>query len=31
MRTHTSDALGYLIAREFSMRAKSGPRPYYVA
>jgi hypothetical protein len=31
MRTHTSDALGYLIAREFSMRPKAGLRPYYVA
>jgi hypothetical protein len=31
MRTHCSDALGYLIAREFPMRAKSGLLPYYVA
>jgi hypothetical protein len=26
-RTHVSDALGYLIAREFPMRAKMGERP----
>jgi hypothetical protein len=26
-RTHTSDALGYMIARQFSMRASGGPRP----
>jgi hypothetical protein len=26
-RTHTSDALGYMIARHFSMGASGGPRP----
>ena len=26
MRTHTSDAVGYLIAREFPMRAPGGER-----
>jgi hypothetical protein len=31
MRTHVSDALGYFIAREFPMRAKSGYLPHYVA
>ena len=26
-RTHVSDALGYMVAREFSMRSKGGPMP----
>jgi hypothetical protein len=30
-RTHTSDALGYYIAREFAMRAKMGERAEWIA
>jgi hypothetical protein len=26
MRTHVSDALGYMVAREFPMRAKMGEK-----
>ncbi len=31
MRSHVSDALGYLIAEEFGMRMKGGPRSGYLA
>ena len=31
LRTHASDALGYLIASEFPMRPPVGPRPIWVA
>jgi len=31
MRTHTSDALGYLIASEFPMRSKVGYLPLWIA
>jgi hypothetical protein len=31
LRTHTSDALGYLIASEFPMRSKVGERPFWIA
>jgi PBSX family phage terminase large subunit len=31
LRTHTSDALSYLIAREFGMRPIGGGRPFHVA
>jgi phage terminase large subunit len=30
-RTHTSDALGYMIASQFSMRAPGGYRSEYIA
>ena len=28
MRTHVSDALGYMIAQEFGMHGKAGEMPY---
>jgi hypothetical protein len=30
MRSHTSDALGYMIAYEFGMRTKAGEMPWFV-
>ena len=31
LRSHLSDAVGYLIAREFGMRVNGGPRSTYIS